>query len=152
LLVLVSNSYRKSLSGEDAQALLQNIISWLIRCVEGAEGPLVVRKLCSTLVAYFLQFSATWTHCVAHLIYCLCIGQPTPYDALSEAPSSAILTQNISKEKAVVILWFATTLVEDVGKTDSNSMKMYVYSFDHITLNKLTTKQASLPPSDGPEC
>jgi hypothetical protein len=31
--------------------------------------------------------------------------------------------QNISEDQAVAIFWFAATLVEEVGKTDSNSMK-----------------------------
>ena len=111
------------MSENDAQALLQNLLGWLIRCLDSGEGALVVRKLCSTLVAYFLQFSVSWSRCVKHVMYCLCVGQPTPYEALDEAPESTLLIRNISNEKAVVIFWFAATLVEEVGKTDSNSMK-----------------------------
>lgn len=114
---------RKSLSEDDAEALLQNLIGWLIQCLNSGEGALVLRKLCSTLVAYFLQFSASWTKCVKHLMYCLCIGQPTSYATLTDAPDTTILAQNISNGKVIVLFWFATALVEEVGKTDSSSMK-----------------------------
>jgi hypothetical protein len=114
---------RKSLGEEDAQALLQTLISWLIRCMEISEGALVVRKLCSTLVAYFLQFSTSWERCIKHLMYCLCTNEALPYNSLDDAPDTATLIQNLSDAKAVAIFWIATTLVEEVGKTDSNSMK-----------------------------
>ena len=83
----------------------------------------MVRKICSTLVAYFLQFSASWTRCIKHLLYCLSSGQIVPYEALDDAPATAVMIQSLSNEKAIAIIWFATTLVEEVGKTDSNSMK-----------------------------
>jgi hypothetical protein len=117
--------FRKSLSEEDAQALLQNLIRWLLRCLESGEGNVVTRKMCSALVAYFLQFSDSWSRCVKHIMYCLCIGQAAPYDSLDGAPETAILLQNISSEKAVLLCWFAATLVEEVGKMDSTSMKQY---------------------------
>lgn len=82
-----------------------------------------MRKLCSTLVAYFLQFSESWTKCVKHLMYCLCINQPVSYSILQEAPETTVLVREISNERAIALFWFATSLVEEVGKTDSNSMK-----------------------------
>jgi len=115
----------KSLSDNDAQVLLQNIIGWLIQSLEKGEGAVVVRKLCSVLAAYFLQFSQSWTRCVKHLLYCLCIGQAIPYSELGDTPESTILIQNLSSDKAVMIFWFISTLVEDVGKMDSSSMKQY---------------------------
>ena len=119
---------RKSLSEADAHALLLNLISWLLRCVENGEAALVTRKLCSALVAYFLQFSASWTRCIRHVIYCLCLGQAVPYEALDEAPSTDALVQSVSNEKAIVVCWFAAALVEEVARMDSNSMKQYVVS------------------------
>jgi hypothetical protein len=86
-----------------------------------------MRKLCSTLVSYFLQFSMSWTRCVKHLMYCLCIKRAVPYnDALPESPDTAVLVAELSNEKAIAILWFASSLVEEVGKTDSSLMKQWV--------------------------
>jgi hypothetical protein len=56
-------------------------------------------------------------------MYCICTNQAHPYSSLEEAPDTSILVQNISEDQAVAIFWFAATLVEEVGKTDSNSMK-----------------------------
>jgi hypothetical protein len=56
-------------------------------------------------------------------MYCICIGQVAPYDTLEKSPETHQLIQNITAEKATVILWFASNLVEEVGKTDSTSMK-----------------------------
>lgn len=83
----------------------------------------MVRKLCSALVTYFLQFSTSWQNCVKHLICCLYSGKALPYSALDEAPEIAVLVQGLSDSKAVAIFWFAAILVEEVGKTDSSSMK-----------------------------
>ncbi|KAG4442578.1 hypothetical protein IFR05_001908 [Cadophora sp. M221] len=128
------NTDAKSLSEEDAQALLQTLIGWLIRCLNGSESALVVRKLCSTLVAYFLQFSSSWENCVKHLMLCLCTNEALPYVALENSQDTASMVENISGSKtsnsvpkAVALFWFAATLVEEVGKTDSNSMKQHKF-------------------------
>ena len=64
-----------------------------------------------------------WTRCVRHLLYCLWKSQAIPYQSLVEAPDTPILIENISHDKAIVVFWFAATLVDEVGKTDSTSMK-----------------------------
>ncbi|TVY21258.1 Importin beta-like protein [Lachnellula arida] len=109
------NTDAQSLGDEDVRALLQTLVEWLVRCVDNAEGPLVMRKLCSTLVSYFLQFSVSWTRCVKHLMYCLCMNRAVPYDdALSESPNIAVLAAGLSNETAIATLWFASSLVEEV--------------------------------------
>ena len=117
---------RKSLIEEDAQVLLQNLVGWLIRCLGNGEGALVVRKLCSTLVAYFLQFSMSWTRCVRHLLYCFCQNEAMPYQSLAGAPDTPILIAELPHDKAIVLFWFASTLVDEVGKTDSTAMKQLI--------------------------
>ena len=82
-----------------------------------------MRKLCSTLVAYFLQFSMSWTRCIRHLVYCFCQDEAVPYQSVAGAPDTPILIENLSHDKALVIFWFAATLVDEVGKTDSSAMK-----------------------------
>ncbi|KAK0099684.1 hypothetical protein ONS95_013423 [Cadophora gregata] len=129
------NTDAKSLSDEDAQALLQTLIGWLIRCLNGSESALVVRKLCSTLVAYFLQFSSSWERCIKHLMLCLCSNEALPYAALESSQETvAAMVDNVSNSKTgspvpkpVALFWFAATLVEEVGKTDSNSMKQHKF-------------------------
>ncbi len=56
-------------------------------------------------------------------MYCLCANEVLPYESLENAPETDILVQNLSDSKAVAMFWVAATLAEEVGKTDSNSMK-----------------------------
>ncbi|PBP17057.1 importin [Diplocarpon rosae] len=139
------NTDAQALSEEDAQALLQKLIGWLIRSLQNSEGVLVIRKLCSTLVAYWLQFSASWTDCVKHIMLCLCANEPLPYSTLEGTQETAVLVDTISKtesspsvSKSVALFWFAATLVEEVGRTDSSSMKQHKFhrlmlsNVDHI--------------------
>ncbi|RDL35074.1 ARM repeat-containing protein [Venustampulla echinocandica] len=121
------NTDAKSLGEEDEKVLLHTLISWMIRCVQNSEGPLVMRKLCSTLVAYFFQFSASWIKCVKHLMYCLCIKEAIPYEALPDTLDTQALVSDIPNATAMAIFWFASSLVEEVGKTDSNSMKQHKF-------------------------
>lgn len=61
-----------------------------------------------------------------HLTYCLFTKTAVPYESLGNAPDMATMIQSLSDEKAIAIFWFASTLVEEVGKTDANSMKQCV--------------------------
>lgn len=116
--------YRKSLSEEDADDLLQTLINFLIKALNNNEGALVVRKLCSTLVAYFLQFSGRWTRCLNHLTYCLSKDQAVQYaEVIDTVPGTENLVESLSPQKVVALFWFSGGLVEEVGKMDSNSMK-----------------------------
>ena len=120
---MLSERNRKSLSEDDSNSLLETLIATLVQFLSNGEGALVIRKLCSTLVAYFMQFSASWKDCIKHLLYCLYANRAVPYEHMDDNFDTATAIQSLSSEKAVALLWFAGTLVEEVGKTDSNSMK-----------------------------
>jgi len=76
---------------------------------------------------------------VKHLLYCLCIQTVVPYDdTLPENSDTAVLVAELSNEKATAILWFASSLVEEVGKTDSSLMKQWVLHFPYGDDSKLT--------------
>jgi hypothetical protein len=86
-------------------------------------SPLVVRKLCSTLVVYFLHFSSLWKNCIKHLIQSLCVGEAVPLESLDRAPDIMVLVERLTLQKASAALWFCTALAEEVGKTDANHIK-----------------------------
>lgn len=117
------NTDAKSLSEDDALLVLVTIIDFLIKWIDSEEGPLVGRKLCSALVTYFFQFPSSWSNCVRHLLYCFSSNKALPYSAFENTLEPGILIQALSNKKAKVIFWFASNLVEDLSKTDSNSMK-----------------------------
>lgn len=61
-------------------------------------------------------------------MYCLCIKEAIPYDALPDGIDTQTLVGSIPDATAMAIFWFASSLVEEVGKTDSNSMKQLSHS------------------------
>ena len=60
---------------------------------------------------------------------CLSAGHVTSYSTVEEAPETSQLIENIADEKVTIVLWFASSLVEEVGKTDSSSMKQLSLSY-----------------------
>jgi hypothetical protein len=103
--------------------VLERVINWLVQCLNSGVPQVVTRKLCSTLVVYFMHFSSTWTNCIKHLLCCLKADQFIPQEALSQAPPTLNMLEDMSSSKVVAALWFAISLVEEVGKTDSSNIK-----------------------------
>jgi len=71
---------------------------------------------------------------------CLSDSHVTFYSAVEEAPETSQLIENISDEEATVVLWFASSLVEEVGKTDSSSMKQLSLSYTALDKPMLMLK------------
>jgi hypothetical protein len=57
------------------------------------------------------------------LLYCFSKNKAVPYESLAEAPDTSVIIESLSHGHAVLIFWFAATLVDEVGKTDSSAMK-----------------------------
>jgi hypothetical protein len=115
---------RESLGPLDGKVLLERLINSLVHCLDHGIGALVIRKLCSTLVVYFLHFSSSWPKCVKHLIHSLCLGKAALIELPDQSPDTAILAGKLTAEKASAALWFSTALAEEVGKTDANHVKL----------------------------
>jgi hypothetical protein len=73
------------------------------------------------LGTYFIHFSHFWTRCIQHLLHCFDLGRSVPVDDLDDAPRVSAIAGQLSLNKLQAAIWFAATLVEDVGKTDMNS-------------------------------
>jgi hypothetical protein len=116
-------SIRDALSPEEASALLDRLLLWLVRSVNSMEKALVVRKICASLVAYFLRPHVSWKHCVRHLICCFSVGDVVPPQNLSQHPSTAGLVMNLVPMQLTTALWFSTSLIEEVGKTNPASIQ-----------------------------
>lgn len=99
------------------------LLAWLVRLVSQNEAPLVIRKLCAALVAYFIRPSPGWEHCLRHLICSLYIAQAVSTESLSSYPPTEDVYPALSQAQAVTTLWFGSMLVEEVTKSDNNSMQ-----------------------------
>ncbi|KAL1873975.1 hypothetical protein VTK73DRAFT_676 [Phialemonium thermophilum] len=128
------NTESSNLSDEEARELLQNLVNWVIRCLQDGSGPMVIRKLCSALATYFIHFSQLWPFCVRHLVHCLDLGRSVPVEQVGSAAQMDAVLGTLSLAKLQAALWFAASFVEDVGKTDMNSAK-YIQAHDRLMQN-----------------
>lgn len=112
-----------SLGAPDSAALLDRLLQWLARLANAGEGALVLRKLCSTLVTYFFRPSVNWDHCVRHIVDYMITGDVLVLENVSAMGTLGSVLSNMTPLKITVILWLASTLVEEVGKTNPNSVQ-----------------------------
>lgn len=126
---------RDSLKEAEIGQLLHRLLNWLTLRIKFNEGPLVVKKLCTALVAYFLRSSASWERCLLHLICSLSEGEPVSYELMMSEHydvASRVVT-SLEAPQLLTAIWFATTLVEEVGRTSSESRLMSVSQrFRHV--------------------
>ncbi len=113
------------MGSEDAALLLDRLLLWVVRLVNAAEGALVLRKMCASLVTYFLRPSVSWQHCIRHLLCCFRAGSAVAQQSLSEYPPTDELVRQLSQLQLLTGLWFCVGLVEEVGKTDDASIETY---------------------------
>ncbi|KAH6636082.1 armadillo-type protein, partial [Chaetomium tenue] len=133
-LIIKLNRDSSGLSEDDAKGLLENIIGWTIQSLADGAGNFVIKKLCTALVTYFMHFSHLWPNCIRHFIYCLDLGQGTPVDSLDNALPTDVLVGKLGPQKLKAAIWFATSFVEEVGKTDMNAPK-FIQVHDRLVKN-----------------
>lgn len=109
-----------SLGDEDARSALDKLIGWLLKCLEAGAGAIVIRKLCSALVTHFIQYSHVWPLCLRHVLLCLQNNQSA---VVQTQDSVQDVVRNLTPQKSVAVVWFATALAEEAEKTDPKSTK-----------------------------
>ncbi|KAF3283873.1 hypothetical protein TWF970_001044 [Orbilia oligospora] len=129
------NTDWQGLSEHDALALLDTLITWLIRVVDVGFKPFIWRKICVTLVNYYIRFPSLWTYCIRHLI-CRFAGVTSgvQQEGLHNLPPTSTLLATFSNLSKTVIVGFTRTLIEEVGKIESRNSKGHKY-FEGMNLN-----------------
>lgn len=113
---------QSSISADERhEELLLTLLGYSLKYLELQAGALVIRRLCSTLVDYFLTSSASWTQCVKHLVYCLSTKIVAPYSRLEGAADTISLLETLGTPELELLLWFCTAAAEMVDRTDINS-------------------------------
>ncbi|KAF3926040.1 Importin-13 [Dactylellina cionopaga] len=138
------NTDWQGLSEPDALSLLDSLITWLIRVVEVGFKPFIWRKICVTLVNYYIRFYNLWQHCVRHLV-CRFAGVVTgvQQDGLHTLPPTETLLARLSNVSKTVIVGFTRTLIEEVGKIDSKNSKGLHY-YEGMNLNTPDAASATM--------
>ncbi|KAG7118357.1 Importin beta-like protein like [Verticillium longisporum] len=117
------NTESASLSNIDASELLQNMIRWLHASLTDGSGTMVVRKLTSALVAFFIHFPNLWPDCIRSLCVSMSSSSPWPVELTAVPPEMSTILWDVDSRKLQTVLWFAGTLVEEAGKIDANASK-----------------------------
>ncbi|KAL9579114.1 MAG: hypothetical protein Q9203_006837 [Teloschistes exilis] len=127
------NSDWDSLKEGDTGPVLTRLLQWLALRIDAGESALVTKKICSALVAYFFRPSVAWDRCLLHVICCLSEGGAVSYDQLTTTSNkdSTLIISSLEKQKLLTALWFATTLIEEVSKTNPFSIKTSVSRRKH---------------------
>ncbi|KAI0542395.1 armadillo-type protein [Xylaria digitata] len=139
------------LSDDDALSVLQNLITWLVHSLSDGSGPIVIRKLCSALVTYYIHYSHTWSKCVRHLLYSLGRNVAMPIEEVGDTLPLEQIIRELSTQKFLAASWFAATLAEETEKVDSKSTK-YISLHERVldNANDVAALMASaLVPMDG---
>lgn len=95
---------------------------WIVRLVQQGESNMVLKKMCSTLVTYFIRSPILWRNPLLHLATSFQRG-----DAVDEPASDdnsqgvAGILPTLPANQLALLLGFAATLAEDVGKVDANT-------------------------------
>lgn len=100
-------------------------MEWLIRLVNAGESQLVIRKLCTSLIAYYLRPAGRWEQCVRHLVLSFNEGRVIPSNTLTQAPKTGPAAADLSVPCLMATLWLAGGLAEEVGKASAISIQTY---------------------------
>ena len=105
-----------SLTSSESRDLLHRLLFWFVRCVNGKDVSLVIRKLCSALVAVFKQTAGEWTLCVKHAVACLVNDRVVDYDSMAQI-------NRLSESQATACLWLGSALVEELPKLEATGIE-----------------------------
>ncbi|KUI65497.1 hypothetical protein VM1G_00937 [Cytospora mali] len=132
-IIIKLNTESSTLSEDDARQLLLSLVGWFVRSLTDGSGAIVIRKLASALVTFFVHFSQLWPDCVHHLLYCLDLGRAVPRDESKNAPTSELIT-SLDEARLLAVIWFITVFVEEVAKTEMKSQK-YLAVHERLSQN-----------------
>ncbi|KAF9869360.1 hypothetical protein CkaCkLH20_13171 [Colletotrichum karsti] len=135
-LIIKLNTESSSLSENDASELLQNLVGWFVKSLDDGSGAMVVRKLSSALVTFFLYFPSRWEWCIRHLCCSLSEGVSVPLESIGRTLDLSSLLQTVHPRKLQAALWFSATLVDEASKVEMNSAK-------HLGLHDTLMRNAS---------
>ncbi|KAL8764203.1 MAG: hypothetical protein Q9184_000172 [Pyrenodesmia sp. 2 TL-2023] len=123
------NSDWDELEVEDTAPLLHRLLHWITLSVQVEKGPLVVRKLCTSLVAYFLRPTVSWNRCLLHLVCCFNAGEAVSYEQLMSTSDkdAARIVPSLGREQLLASIWFALNLIEEVEMTSPASIQTHKF-------------------------
>ncbi|KAK1979492.1 armadillo-type protein [Colletotrichum cereale] len=133
-LIVKLNTESSSLSSDDASELRQNLVGWFVTSLDDGSGAMVIRKLSSALVTFFLCFPAQWEFCIRHLCCSLSEGTALPQERVDGSINISHVLETLHSRKLQAALWFSGSLVDEAAKVEMNSAK-HMGLYETLTRN-----------------
>ncbi|KAL9103509.1 MAG: hypothetical protein Q9163_001465 [Psora crenata] len=109
----------------DAAQTYERVAYWFVQCVQLKDSAIVIRKLCSALVAYYLRPAVTWDRIVMNLTKRLI--KATDQSGNQSDENIANFLHNLDDVQLRSMLWFVETLVHDLAQVDTSNLQGYRY-------------------------
>ena len=93
----------------------------VVELLAAKESNLVLRKLVIALVTYFARSKEPWENCIRHLAFRLG-GHPLPSEGVEGLSIKDVLPK-LSDNVMRILLWFAASLFDEIGKTSSDGIE-----------------------------
>ncbi|KAK4569879.1 member of the karyopherin-beta [Recurvomyces mirabilis] len=111
------NNEGSNLDAEAAQTIRKRLTSWLAHAVSQHNSAMVVRKLCATLVTYYIRLSFLWDRPICTIAHTLHTGN----EDADHLPGIDSTLPRLNQYQVVALLWFSATLADEVSRLDSNT-------------------------------
>ncbi|KKA29490.1 hypothetical protein TD95_001601 [Thielaviopsis punctulata] len=112
--IIKLNTESDALNPNDATELRDTLLQWLVTYSTENSSKLVLQKLSTALVTFYLRFPKSWDHAVRHVLNALSVN--------TASPLTAVITDIAPSLHAIsVALLFSTDLAEEACKMDPNS-------------------------------
>ncbi|KAL9128116.1 MAG: hypothetical protein Q9217_003137 [Psora testacea] len=114
-----------TLHEENASETYERVVYWFVRCIEGKDSAVVIRKLCSALVAYYLRPSVRWDRIVMRITERL--AKASTDSGNEPAAEIGPILCGLNDAQLRSMLWFVETLVHELAQVDTSSLQGYRY-------------------------
>jgi hypothetical protein len=96
--------------------VLAELIASYVNFTNELEQQFVLRKVSSTLAAFFLHSNASWQLPVRHVLTSLCAGQIVQPTEIDDFQKTWVRIQQISAPQLRGVLWLGSSLVEEATR------------------------------------
>jgi len=120
---------RASLETEDGlrDTVLAELIASYVNFTNQLEQQFVLRKVSSTLAAFFLRSNASWPLPVRHVLTSLCAGQVVQPTEIDDFQQTWNRIQHISAPQLRSVLWLGSALVEEATRHELKGVERLVF-------------------------
>lgn len=98
--------------------MLADLVASYVEFTNESEQQFVLRKICSTLAAFFLHPSSCWHFPVRYVLLSLCGNQIAESEGLEDIYKAWSRIQHVNPMRLRSVLWLCSSLAEEVAKSD----------------------------------